>query len=99
MPKLTVTVAHRLTTSQARRRVQALLTQFHRQAALQSLKGLWQGNTLTFTLSLPGKSVEGQVVVEPHAVHLEVDLPWYLAPLTASLTDDIENLGGALLHP
>ena len=98
MPHLIVTVAHRLTTNEARRRLQTLLTQLRRRSALQSLKGRWQGNRLAFTLSLPGKPVSGQVVIKPHAVRLKVNLPWYLAPLTASLTDDIENLGGALLH-
>jgi putative polyhydroxyalkanoate system protein len=98
MPHITVAVAHRLTTSQARRRLQAALTQLRHEAALRSLEAHWQGNTLNVTLSLFGMTVSGQAIVEPHQVRLEIDLPWYLAPLTATLTDEIENVGGALLQ-
>ena|SRR5271166_2551582 len=99
MPNLTVCVKHRLTVVEARRRVQMLMGELRRRLARHGqMQWRWKGNTLAFTLIALNMEVEGHVFLKRDVVRLKVVLPWLLAPLVTSLTDDIENQARELLH-
>ena len=100
MPDLRVTVLHQLTRAEARRRIALRLPQLHQQlsGALGRLEDRWQGDTLEFQVSSSRPAVAGQLIVEDHAVRLEVSLPWYLAPLSRNVVCELERAARHLLN-
>jgi hypothetical protein len=76
-----VTIPHRLGKEEARRRLQAGLSNVHAQVShsLVMLKDAWVGDHMEFQARLLGQSTNGSVDVAEDHVRLEVQLPWVLA--------------------
>ena len=77
MPKLVVTQSHQLDQAEAVRRVQQLAQRATAayQGQVKDLQQHMEGNQGTFSFSIMGMKISGQVQVEPDQVRVEVDLP------------------------
>jgi putative polyhydroxyalkanoate system protein len=93
MPRLTVSVPHQLSRTEARRRILEGVEQLQARhgSALSRLEQRWTGDTLDFTVTALGQTLTGQVFVEEKEVRLEVVLPWMLAVLAGALKPQIEQ--------
>jgi hypothetical protein len=101
MPKLTLSIPHQLTRTEAKARIQAHLSEVQRQFGhvLGPIHHRWSGDMLDFTVLPAGQSVSGQAFVEDHVVRVEVALPWMFALLTAAVKQKVERQGQILLGP
>jgi hypothetical protein len=99
MPSLTMSIPHRLTRAEAKRRVQEHVAQLRQQAGsvLGNFQDRWDGDTMEFTLAVSGVSLTGHVYVEDEAVRLDIPLPWPLSMLADQLKPMIEQRGRKLL--
>jgi hypothetical protein len=96
---ITVTVPHRLSQEEAKRRVVSGIADARTKFASMT-KGVqenWDGERMNFTLSTMGQSITGRVDVEPQHVKLEVDLPLILAMFADKVRPRIEEEGRKLL--
>ncbi len=77
MPKVVVTQPHQLSQEEAVQRVQQLATRATAayQGQVKDLQQQLEGNRGTFSFSIMGMKISGQVDVEPDQVRVEVDLP------------------------
>jgi putative polyhydroxyalkanoate system protein len=100
MSRLTVSIPHKLSRAEARRRIQEQVDQLQAQhgSPLSRLEQRWTGDTLDFTVVALGQAVTGQIFVEDQAVRLEVVLPWMLAMLANVFKPKIEQQGRKLLE-
>jgi hypothetical protein len=98
--KMTLSIPHRLTQEEARRRVENGVTSFRNQfgAHLAQVDERWTGNHMDFTFSVAGQSVSGCVDVFPDKVSLEIDLPWIFAMIADRLRGRIQQEGRKMLE-
>lgn len=99
MPDVCVTVPHRLTRAEARRRITSRLANHHGPYSdlLDRLEQDWDGDMLEFSLA-GGPIVTGQLLVEDNVVRLKLSLPWYLQPLASGTISTMENMARHLLN-
>lgn len=98
MPNLIVSIPHRLSRIEARRRIQDQVGVLHQQGAvLMDLKETWTDDTMDFTASVMGQSISGQLSIDDHVVHVEVTLPWILAMVSSTVKHRIERQVNQLL--
>jgi Putative polyhydroxyalkanoic acid system protein (PHA_gran_rgn) len=99
MPKLTASVPHQLTRTEAKRRIQDGLNDLRQKQAalLGGFRENWSGDTMEFHGGVMGQSVSGRLEVEDQAVRVEVALPWLLGMLAGALKPRIEQQGRQLL--
>jgi putative polyhydroxyalkanoate system protein len=99
MPNLTISIPHRLSRAEAKRRIQEKVAQLEQQhgGMLGHIDQRWEGDTLHFAVSPLGQTISGQAVVEDQAVRLEIALPWMLSLLAGSVKQAIEQRGHVLL--
>lgn len=78
MPKLNMTVPHRLAEDEALRRIKMLLGDTKNQFAdkISDLHEDWDGNTGTFSFSTMKFSISGTLTVRPMEVELSGNLPF-----------------------
>ena len=97
---ITITIPHRLTREEARRRVEEEVGRAREQLASLSATAQhsWSGDTLGFTVLAAGQSVAGRAHVEDSQVRVEVDLPWLLAALAGPVRRAVEARGRVLLE-
>jgi putative polyhydroxyalkanoate system protein len=100
MQNLTLTIPHRLSRDEARQRIQAEVAQLRHDHAtfLRDARETWTGDRMDFALSALGQSICGYLLVEDHAVHVEVELPWLLAMLAGPVKREVERQGRQLLE-
>ena len=96
---ITVTVPHRLSQAEAKRRIiDGIADAKARFAAMsKGVEETWTGDRLDFALSTMGQRITGQAHVEPHHVRMEVDLPLILAMFADKVRPRIEEEGRKLL--
>lgn len=77
MPKLNLTIPHRLTQVEAASRIRGLLNDLKAQHAdqLTDLKEEWDGHTGKFACSVMGFQVSGSLAIEPAQVAITGTLP------------------------
>jgi putative polyhydroxyalkanoate system protein len=99
MQNLTMSIPHRLTRAEARRRIEDGVAQLKRQygGTLGNLDEHWTGDTMAFTLTVTGVTLSGHVYVEDQVVRLDMPLPWPLAMLAGGVKQQIEQQGRKLL--
>ncbi len=97
---LSISIPHRLTQEEARRRIQSGIADARNQfvGKLSSVEDRWTDNHLDFKFAVMSQSVTGRLDVLPNAVNLTIDLPWLLAALADKLKPDIERRGRKLLE-
>jgi len=78
---VSVTIPHRLTKDEARRRLEEGFERVTHQMTgrAASVHQQWDGDRMNFSAGLVGQSITGRIVVRDHEVDLDIDLPWLLA--------------------
>ncbi len=99
MPSITATIPHQLTRAEAKRRIQEQVRTLRRQQGplLTSLHETWAGDRLDFSAGAMGQTIKGHLTVDDQAVHVEVELPAFLAMLAGTVKQTIEQQGRHLL--
>ncbi len=80
---VSVTIPHRLTKDEARRRLEEGFSRVTRQMAGRAVAvdQRWEGDRMAFSAAVMGQSITGNIWVRDTAVDLEIDLPWLLASM------------------
>jgi putative polyhydroxyalkanoate system protein len=99
MQNLTLSIPHRLTRAEVKRRIQEEAAQLKRQygAMIGNIEERWTGDTMEFKLTAAGNTLTGHVYVEDQVVRLDLPLPWPLAMLAGGVKQQIEQQGRKLL--
>jgi hypothetical protein len=97
--KLTLSIPHRLTRAEVKRRIDEEVGRAEKQFGqlLGAVERRWTGDTLDFKVTVTGQSVSGQAFVEDQAVRLEVELPLMLSLLAGGVRETLEERGRELL--
>lgn len=99
MPKLNISVQHRLAQEEALNRIKGLLGQVKNQFAdkITDLRENWNGNTGTFSFSAMGFSVSGTLTVKPSEVELNGNLPFAASFFRGKIESTIRERASTLL--
>lgn len=91
--KVTVRVPHKLSKADARARIDKGFAKVQEQIAGKSVnvEQEWQGETMAFKAGAMGQSLTGKLNVMDDHVHIEVDLPWFLAKLSGMVEDKLRK--------
>jgi hypothetical protein len=78
MPKLNISITHRLASDEALKRVKRLLGEVKTQFSdkIGNLQERWDGNIGTFSFSVKGFSVSGTLVVDQREIAVSGNLPF-----------------------
>ena len=99
MRPVIVTIPHRLGKDEAKRRLQAGVSNVRSHVnSFVMLKDAWVGDHLDFQASLLGKSTTGSVDVADDHVRLEVQLPWVLAMVADKAKALVKRQGQLMLE-
>lgn len=100
MARIDLTLSHRLSRTEARHRVEALLEQLHQRygSMIESVEKRWEGSTLIFTLQHGGQSIPGELVVHDQSVSITLALPWLPSFLKGRVQQVIEEEARKLLE-
>lgn len=93
MNTMKVSIPHQLSREEARQRIQGQLGQLRQQSAglIGSFEERWSGDAMDFSAAVMGTPICGKLQVEDRAVHVEVELPWFLAALARPVTQALES--------
>jgi hypothetical protein len=99
MPKLQVSIPHRLSREEALRRVQRAIASAKDQNSdkIRGLQESWEGYTGTFSGKALGYSAKGTLTVNPNEVLVESDLPLFASPFKSKLETAIADMLTRLL--
>jgi putative polyhydroxyalkanoate system protein len=98
---LTVDIPHSLGREEARRRIEAGFERLERQfggGGLARLEKRWSGDVLSFEAQVVGQALSGRLEVRSDSVHMELDLPPFLAMFSGSLKGRLQREGQLLLE-
>lgn len=97
---LTVSIPHRLGKDEATRRLQKGLTAARGRFAdkLVVEEEIWTDSHLAFRIAVLGQKAQGEMNVAEDAVHLSVELPWFLQMMAQKAKDMIQKQGHLLLE-
>jgi hypothetical protein len=98
---LTVEIPHDLGREEAKRRVDAGFGRLEHQfggSGLAKLEKHWSGDRLSFQAQVLGQHLGGRLDVLAEAVHMELDLPPFLAMIAGSLRGRLQKEGQLLLE-
>jgi hypothetical protein len=95
-----LSIPHRLSTDEARTRIQNTLAGLKSQhaAKLAQVQETWSGDHMEFRLAVMGQAVTGRVDVRERSVDLAIDLPWILAMFAEKVRGDVQREGTKLLE-
>ena len=99
MPKINLTVSHRLSQEEALKRVQGLLEDLRSQYSdqISDLREQWSNNICRFSFSAMGSSESGTLTVTPSSVELSGDLPWAASLFKGKIESAIKKQAETLL--
>jgi len=99
MPKLNMTVAHKLSQDEALLRIKGLLGEVKTEFAgkISNLKEDWSGNRGTFSFSAMGFGVSGVLTVHESRVELAGNLPFAALPFKGKVEATIRERAEKLL--
>lgn len=99
MPRLNMSVSHRLSQDEALKRTQSLFGEVKTQFAdkISNLHEEWNGSSGNFSFSAMGFSVSGTLTVKPSEVELSGDLPLAAAFLKGKIEATIRERAETLL--
>ena len=91
--KITVNVPHKLSREEARKRIDSGFGKVQEQIAGKavSVEQTWNGDTLAFAAGAMGQKITGTLHVQDKNVLIEIDLPWFLAKLSGTVTDKLKK--------
>lgn len=96
----TASIPHRLGKAEATRRLQVGLTtvrsRFARQVSV--IEEVWTGEHLDFRIAALGQTAGGRLDVTDDAVHLSVELPFFLDMIARKAKDLIQKQGKLMLE-
>ncbi len=98
---LTVEIPHNLGREEARRRIEAGFDRLEHQfggGGLAKLEKRWTGDLLSFHAQVVGQALSGRLEVKADSVHMELDLPPFLAMIAGSLKGRLQREGQLLLE-
>jgi hypothetical protein len=96
---LIVSIPHRLSREEARRRLQSGLTRAASHVPVLSVdEERWEGDRMTFRIRALGQAAAGFVEVADDHVRLEVTLPWLLQRFADAAQKAIQRSGRFLLE-
>jgi hypothetical protein len=99
MPKIDLSVAHKLSQEEAKSRITGLLADArHRFAGrISNVAESWNGFVDAFSFEAMGFSVGGKLDVQPAQVRIELNLPWAAYPLKDRIESEILTQAQRLL--
>lgn len=99
MPKIKLSVPHRLNQDEARSRVTRLIAESKEKFGdhVSDLQESWNGNLDNFSFRAMGFSVEGQLDVQPAEVRIEINFPWAALPFKGRVESEIVKHANELL--
>jgi hypothetical protein len=91
MPKIKLSVPHRLGQDEAKTRISKLISDSRGQFGdkVTDLKESWSGNVETFSFRAMGFEIDGQLNVQPAEVGIDVNLPWAAIPFKGMVESEI----------
>ena len=94
-----VTVPHKIGETDARERIVNLVNILKEEykGQVTDVNESWHGNAGNFSFKLMGFSVDGNIMVEPHAVHVEGSLPLAAIPFKSRIESTIKSKMETLL--
>jgi hypothetical protein len=97
---ITLSIPHRLTRDEARRRVQNALAGLKGQHAAQfaQVEENWTAHHMDFRVAVLGQSLTGRVDVGEEKVDIALDLPWLMAIFADRIRDEVQRKGTKLLE-
>jgi hypothetical protein len=98
---LTVDIPHSLGREEARRRIEAGFGKLEQQmggGGLARLEKRWMGDVLGFEAQVMGQALSGRLEVKADNVHMELELPPFLAMFAGSLKGRLQREGQLLLE-
>ena len=97
---VSVTIPHRLTKDEARRRLEEGFERVTQHVAGRAIRvdQRWNGDSMDFSAAMIGQSITGRIMVKDHAVDLEIDLPWLLASMANMFKGRLERETTLLLE-
>ncbi|WP_062017628.1 polyhydroxyalkanoic acid system family protein [Aureimonas sp. AU4] len=95
-----IDIPHKLTREAARQRIDEGFGRIRSDATGGMLKfeDHWTGDHLDFRARMMGQSIVGRLDILDDHVHVELDLPGFLASLAGKLTGKIQREGQVLLE-
>ena len=95
-----IDIPHKLTRETARVRIAEGFGKMRDQAigGMVKFEDVWTGDRLTFQAKMLGQTVVGRVDVEDSNVHVEIDLPGFLAAIANKIKGKIAQGGQVLLE-
>lgn len=99
MPKMKISVPHKLNQEDAKSRVMNLIGSLKGQFGSQvsNVQENWNGNNGNFSFSAMGMSVKGLISVGSNEVNLEGDLPIAALPFKGTIENTIKDKLSAML--
>ena len=93
MPSLEISIPHKLTKEEARRRIQELLPKMKKDYGdqIKDLHEEWSDNTGSFSFSVMGFAVSGTLTVNDSSVDLDGNLPFAAAFFKGKIKSVIEE--------
>ncbi|SJZ82341.1 polyhydroxyalkanoic acid system family protein [Consotaella salsifontis] len=97
---ITIDIPHKLTREDARKRIESGFGRVRNDAVggFVKFEDTWSGDRLDFRAGMMGQSVVGRLDVLDDHVHLEVDLPGFLAAIAGKVKGVIQREGTLLLE-
>lgn len=93
MPKINLTIDHKLGQEEAKKRISGLIAQTRAQFgqhATDLVEG-WNGNTNNFSFRAMGFPISGKLEVEPAQVQIEVQLPFAALPFKGRVENELRT--------
>jgi hypothetical protein len=97
---ITISIPHKLTQDEARRRIQSGIADAQKQfvGKLTRIEESWADNHLEFKFAALGQPITGRLDVLPSSINVSIDLPWLLAMLADKIKPEVEQRGRKLLE-
>jgi hypothetical protein len=91
MPKIDLSVPHKLAQEEAKSRISNLIADTRTRFAGQvsNLAESWNGHVDTFSFDAMGFSVSGKLDVQPAQLRIELNLPWAAYPFKGRIETEI----------
>jgi hypothetical protein len=99
VPKINLSVPHRLGQDEAKNRVARLIAETRVQFGdkISNVQEMWNGNIDTFRFNAMGFDIDGRLDVQPAEVRIEINFPWAALPFKGQMEKQILKHAGDLL--
>ncbi len=100
MSSLDITIPHNLSQEEATTRIKGLLTKTKQDYGdkISNLQEEWNGPVGTFSFTIMGFDISGQLTVNPSSVELEGKIPFAASLFKGAITQTIKEKAGQLLQ-